>query len=328
MRMWKNRIKEAASIAIGGHLHPDGDCVGSCMGLYQYLRENLPEKQVDVYLEEIPEAFEPWVPAGVIRHEAKEEKQYDLFICLDCGDKERLGFSMPLFDRAAHTVCIDHHISNEGFAEENHVVPEASSTSELVYGFLEDEKISKKTAELLYMGLVHDTGVFQYTCAGPATFRAAANLLEKGVDAAKLIQDTYYEKSYAQNQILGRALLESIVFMDGRCIASYITKKTMNFYGVTPVDLDGIVSQLRVTKGVEVAVFMYETGSSLYKVSLRSKERINVSKVAAFFGGGGHEKAAGFSMAGTPQDILTNLAGQLEEQFALLEEAEEAGDRS
>lgn len=92
-------------------------------------------------------------------------------------------------------------------------------------------------------------------------------------------------------------------------------EKNDGFYGVTPGDLDGIVSQLRLTKGVEVAVFMYETEISVYKVSLRSKDKVDVSRVATYFGGGGHAKAAGYSMAGTPQDVLTNLAGQLEEQL-------------
>ena len=89
-----------------------------------------------------------------------------------------------------------------------------------------------------------------------------------------------------------------------------------------PNDLDGIVSQMRVTKGVEVAIFMYETDASVYKVSLRSKEKVDVSRIAAYFGGGGHAKAAGFSMAGTPHDVLNNLAGQMEAQL-LEEEAEE-----
>ncbi len=321
--MLNKRIQDAASIAIGGHIRPDGDCTGSCLALYQYLIESEPEKTVDVYLEKIPKAYTSLVPEGVVRHEILDGRKYDLFICLDCADEERLGFSRPLFEQAEHTFCIDHHISNQQFAEDNHVVSDASSTCELVYDLLDYDKISLKTAELLYLGIVHDTGVFQYSCAGPSTFRAAAKLLEKGVNAPKLIQDTYYEKSYAQNQILGRALLESIVFMDGKCIASYITKKTMDFYGVAPGDLDGIVSQLRVTKGVEVAVFMYETEASVYKVSLRSKEKIDVSRIAAYFGGGGHTKAAGYSMAGTPQDVLTNLAGQLEELLAE-DEAEEA----
>lgn len=313
--MLNKRIQDAASIAIGGHIRPDGDCTGSCLALYQYLTENEPGKTVDVYLEKIPEAYAFLVPDGVVRHEIPDGRKYDLFICLDCGDEDRLGFSRPLFDQAEHTFCIDHHLSNQQFAEDNYVVPDASSTCELVYNLMDYDKISLRTAELLYLGIVHDTGVFQYSCAGPSTFRAAAKLLEKGVNAPKLIQDTYFEKSYAQNQILGRALLESIVFMDGKCIASYITKKTMDFYGVTPGDLDGIVSQLRLTKGVEVAVFMYETEISVYKVSLRSKDKVDVSRVATYFGGGGHAKAAGYSMAGTPQDVLTNLAGQLEEQL-------------
>ena len=97
----------------------------------------------------------------------------------------------------------------------------------------------------------------------------------------------------------------------------------MRFYGVTPKELDGIVSQLRITRGVEVAIFLYEQEPNVYKVSLRSKEKVDVSRVAAYFGGGGHAKAAGFSMAGTPHDVLNNLAGQMEAQL-LEEEAEEA----
>lgn len=313
--MLNNILKEAATVAIAGHIRPDGDCVGSCMGLYQYLTENEPDRQVDVYLGEIPDAYRYLLPEGVIRHQVLADTKYDLFICLDCADKERLGFAGTVFDQAKRTWCIDHHISNRKFADENLVKPDASSTSELVYGILDRKKVSKRTAELLYLGIVHDTGVFQYSCAGPATFRAAAELLEKGIDAPSIIQNTYYEKTYAQNQIMGRALLESIVFMDGACIAAYVTKKIMDFYGVSPKDLDGIVSQLRVTKDVEVAVFMYETEASVYKVSLRSKEKIDVSRIAAYFGGGGHVRAAGFTLAGTPHDVLNNLSKQIEHQM-------------
>lgn len=313
--MLNNILKDAVTVAIAGHIRPDGDCVGSCMGLYQYLTENEPDRKVDVYLGEIPDAYRYLLPEGVIRHQVLDDMQYDLFICLDCADKERLGFAGAIFDQAKRTWCIDHHISNRMFADENLVKPNISSTSELVYSILDREKISKYTAELLYLGIVHDTGVFQYSCAGASTFRAAAELLEKGIDAPSIIQNTYYEKSYAQNQILGRALLESILFMDGACIASYITKKTMDFYGVGPKDLDGIVSQLRVTAGVEVAVFMYETEVSVYKVSLRSKEWVDVSRIAAYFGGGGHVRAAGFTLAGTPYDVLNNLSKQIEYQM-------------
>ena len=321
MNILNKMLMGAGSVAIGGHARPDGDCVGSCLGLCQYIRENCKDKRVDVYLEEIPESFQFIEAAKEIRHEIPEEQTvYDLFICLDCGDKDRLEFSIPLFDAAKHTLCVDHHISNRGFAEENYVVPDASSTSELICRLLEEDKLSLETASSLYLGIVHDTGVCQYSCTSPETMRIAAGLLEKGVDGPKIIQDTFYEKTYAQNQILGRALLESIVFMDGACIASYVKKNVMEFYGVTPKDLEGIVSQLRVTKGVEVAIFMYEQKTNIYKVSLRSKDKIDVSRIAQYFGGGGHRKAAGFTMHGSPHDVLNNLSEQIELQMRKTEE--------
>lgn len=313
--MLNKMLEMAKSIAIGGHVRPDGDCVGSCMGLYQYLKENYSEKTVDVYLENIPEKLTFLEGTNDVRNEISENEAYDLFICLDCGDKERLGFSAPLFDKAAHTLCVDHHISNQSFAEENYIIPDASSTSELIGTLMEKDKISKKTAEALYLGIVHDTGVFQYSCTSPSTHRMAAELLEKGIDAPKLIQETYYEKTYAQHQVLGRALLESILFLDKRCIASYIRKREMDFFGIEASDLDGIVSHLRDTKGVEVAVFMYEIRPNVYKVSLRSNKFVDVREIAQYFGGGGHKRAAGFTLTGTPHDVINNLARQIEPQL-------------
>lgn len=313
--MLNNILSASQTVAIGGHVRPDGDCIGSCMALYQYICENYPEINVDVYLEPIAEKFEFICGTELIRHEIKEDQIYDLFICLDCADESRLGFSTPLFQSAKHTFCVDHHISNRSFAKENYIVPDASSTAELIYDLLDREKISRTVAESLYMGIVHDTGVFQYSCAKPKTFRIAADLLEKGVDAPTLIDSTYYEKTYSQNQVLGRALLESIIFMDGYCVASSMKKSDMEFHGVTAKDLEGIVSQLRVTKGVEVAVFGYEIEKNLFKVSLRSKKEIDVSKIASYFGGGGHVRAAGCTMAGTFHDVLNNISRQIELQM-------------
>ncbi|MDO4312715.1 MAG: bifunctional oligoribonuclease/PAP phosphatase NrnA [Eubacteriales bacterium] len=314
-KMLNNILQGVHTVAIGGHERPDGDCVGSCMGLYQYMKDNYPDISVDVYLEAIPEKFLFIGGTEDIRSEIPEAVRYDLFICLDCGDEERLGFSAPLFRAAGRTYCVDHHVSNQSFADENYIVPDASSTSELIYHLLDKDKITKEVAESLYIGIAHDTGVFQYSCASPATFRVAAELLEKGIDAPSLIDVTYYEKTYAQNQVLGRALLESIVFMDGKCIAASMKKSQMEFYGVTPKDLDGIVAQLRVTKGVEVAIFAYELAVDLYKVSLRSKKYVDVSKIAKYFGGGGHMRAAGCTMPGTIYDVLNNLSGRIAMQF-------------
>lgn len=317
--MLNKLLEQAETVAIGGHIRPDGDCVGSCMGLYQYIRDNYNHKRVDVYLEEIPEVFRFIKATDDIKHEISEDMNYDLFICLDCGDETRLGFSAPLFKAAKHTLCIDHHISNKAFAEHNYIIPEASSTSELVYNLLDEEKISLEIAEALYMGIAHDTGVFQYSCAKPATFRVAAKLLEQNVDAPTIIDNTYYEKTYAQNKILGHAILKSQLILGGKCIVSFITKKEMEEFGVTPKDLDGIVSQLRITKGVEVAVFMYELEEGTFKVSLRSKRYANVSAVAQHFGGGGHVRAAGCALSGSVEAITEQLSEQLKLQIEMNE---------
>lgn len=313
--MLKKVLERVKSVAIGGHIRPDGDCVGSCLGLYQYIKENYKEIQVDVYLEDIPDSFRFIRAAEEICHEIPLGKEYDLFIVLDCGDKERLGFSKELFEHAKETFCVDHHISNQSFAEHNYIFPDASSTSELVYGLLELDKITKEVAECLYLGIVHDTGVFQYSCTAPETMEAAANLMRKGINASEIIEKTFYEKTYAQNQILGRALLESFLFMEGKCVVSYITKSMMDFHGVNSKDLEGIVSQLRVTKGVEVAILLYETAPREYKVSLRASGDVDVSRVAQYFGGGGHKKAAGVTMKGTVHDVINNLAGQIHLQL-------------
>lgn len=309
--MLNKMLGAAQTIAIGGHVRPDGDCVGAGMGLYWYIKEKYPEKEVDVYLEKIPEKFTFIKGTENIRHEIGEKKDYDLFVCLDCRSLDRLDFSAPLFEGAAHTLCIDHHMGGQNFAEVEHVVPDASSTSELLYDLMEKEFVNIHSAEAIYLGIINDTGVFQYPCTFPSTHRAAAELLSKGVDAPKIIRETFYEKTYAQHQVLGRALLESIVFLDGKCIASYIRKREMNFYGVDRGDLDGIANQLRNTTGVEVAIFMDEISPNVYKVSLRSGDSVDVSVIARYFGGGGHKRAAGFTLAGTPYDVINNLSGQI-----------------
>ena len=152
-----NKILEPVkTIAIGGHVRPDGDCVGSCMAMYQYIQNNYPDKEVDVFLEEIPSTFYRIKGTDEILHEIDESKHYDLFIVLDCGDTGRLEFSVPLFVSAGHTLCIDHHVSNICFAQDNYVVPDASSTSELVYNLIDKDKITKEIAEALYLGIVQE----------------------------------------------------------------------------------------------------------------------------------------------------------------------------
>lgn len=313
--MLNHILEQVTTVAIGGHIRPDGDCVGSCMGLYKYIREKFPHIKVEVYLEEIPDCFSMFEAVKEIMHEVQEEKMYDLFVALDCGDKSRLGFSQCLYEKASKTFCVDHHISNLAFADENYIVPEASSASELVYQLMDKAYITSEIAEFLYLGIVHDTGVFQYSSTAPETMETAAHLMRIGIRSNEIIEKTFYEKTYTQNQILGKALQDSYLCLDGACIVSCLSGETMNSYGVKPKDLEGIVSQLRVTKGVEVAVFMYELAEKEYKISLRASGDVNVSKIAQVFGGGGHIKAAGFTMCGTVDEIIGKLTEEIQAQL-------------
>lgn len=308
-------LKDKRTVAIGGHVHPDGDCTGACLGLYMYLLKEYPDLKVDVYLEEIPQAYHLIEKTEDVKHQITAGKQYDLFICLDCGDESRLGFSTPLYKDAKHTACIDHHVSNIAFADENYIVPDASSTSELIYTLLDKDRITRPIAEALYMGIVHDTGVFQYSCTSPETMEAGADLLKKGIDGSKIIDRTYYEKTYVQNQLLGKALLESFMLLDKQCIVAVLEKKDLDFFEAESSDTEGIVSQLRLTKGVEVALFMYELDTHLFKVSLRSKEKVDVSVIAKFFGGGGHARAAGATITGTKYDVINQVIEQISFQL-------------
>jgi phosphoesterase RecJ-like protein len=310
-----NQLEGVKAVAIAGHVRPDGDCAGSCLGVYNYIMDNYKDIEVDVYLEEIADVFHFIKNSDKIDSHFKKEKKYDLFLSLDSGDKERLGEALKYFEGAKKTICIDHHISNTGFADINHILPKASSTCEVVYTLLDEDKISKATAEALYTGIAHDTGVFQYSNTSELTMNIAGKLISKGIDFSRIIEETFYKKTYIQNQILGRALLESILLLNGKIIISTLSKADLDFYGVTSKDLDGIVSQLRVTVGIECAIFLYETGNHEYKVSMRSTDRIDVSKIASYFGGGGHAKAAGCTMAGTIHDVVNNLSVHIEKQL-------------
>lgn len=295
------------TVGIAGHVNPDGDCVGSVMALYLYLTENYPDLSVDVYLEHVRPEFYYIKKLEQVKYEWDGEKKYDLFILLDTSTEDRIGVAAEAFEQANQTICIDHHISNPGFADINHIMPDASSASETLYELLDEEKISFDVAEALYTGIVHDCGVFQYSNTGSRTMEIAGKLMAKGIPFAKIIDESFNQKTYVQQQILGRTLMESIRLMNGKCIVGIVTQKQMDFYGITKKDLDGIVSQLRMTQGVEVAIFVYETGTQEYKVSLRSNSYLDVSRVAAEFGGGGHIRAAGCTMTGNVYDVINNL---------------------
>ncbi len=308
----KDEIEQANTIAIGGHIRPDGDCVGSCMGLYSYIKENWPEKNVAVFLDEIPAAFDYLkVPEA---YEGKDTT-FDLFLSLDCGSPDRLGEAEKVMEAAKKVVNIDHHISNTQFGNENHVEAEASSTCEVLCGLLDMDKISSFVAKAFYTGIIHDTGVFKHSNTSKRTMEFAGQLMEKEIPYGQIIDESFYQKTYKQLQIMGRCLMESVRLMDGKVIFSVVSQRVMEFYEAKPSDLDGVIDELRTTEGVEVAILLTEKEALEYKVSMRSNQFVNVSKIATFFGGGGHIRAAGCTIKGSAYDVLNNLTEHIEKQM-------------
>ena len=294
----------AKVVGITGHIRPDGDCTGSVLGLYNYLKDNAPDIDVNVYLEQPSDKLSYLNGFDAIKNVIEPDKKFDAFIVLDCSSIDRIE---PF---------ADHHISNDSFADVNNVIPTASSACEVLYDTFDAGKVSRNTAECIYTGIIHDTGVFKYSCTSLHTMEIAGKMMQMGIDYSDIIDNSFYKKSYVQNQILGRALLESVLFYDGKCIFSSVTRDEMDFYGVTGRELGGIIEQLRLTDGVEVAIFLYETGDNEYKVSLRSKKEIDVSRIAACFGGGGHIRAAGFNAKGTVYEIVNRIGEMIEQQYA------------
>lgn len=309
-----DELRDAESIAISGHQRPDGDCVGSVMGLYLYLKKELPGAVIDAYLERPADIFGCISHIEEIKSDFNTERTYDAFVALDTVP-DRMGGASDIYLKARKKINIDHHVSNPGHGDVSVVEPERSSTAELLYDLMDPEKIDGEIAKAIYIGIIHDTGVLRYSNTSPRTLQITAELIKFGFDFSQIIEETFYERTYRQTQIMGRAVLESMRILHDRCIVSVVSQRMMEFYRVTSKDLDGIVNQLLSVKGVDCAILMHETGTQEYKVSMRSKGAVDVAAVAVKFGGGGHVRAAGCTMNGTYRDGINNLCGLIAEQL-------------
>ena len=308
-------IGDGKKIGISGHVRPDGDCIGSCLAVYNFLLNARSDLDLTLFLQAPSDVFDFLPNRDKVNTSFVGINEFDVYIALDSGDTKRLGDAEPFFAKAKKTICIDHHESNQGYGDACLVVGDASSTCEVLYDCMDKEYIDENVAVCLYTGIIHDTGVLQYSNTSNKTLETVCKLKEFGFDSSKIIDDTFYTKTYIQNQLLGRVLTESILIMDGKIIAGSVSQKMMRFYDAKPTDLEGIVNQLLYTRGVEVAIFMHEIRSTEYKVSMRSNGKVNVADIAVFFGGGGHERAAGCMMNGTYYDVLNNLTEHIEKQL-------------
>lgn len=310
-------IAGAQSIAITGHVRPDGDCAGSTLGLYNYIVSNYPDIRTDIYLEPIEDCMGFLKNSDKIKNDAPDKTaKYDIFFILDCSDMGRIAdFCHDMIKNASKTVCIDHHMTAGDFATVNHILPQISSASEVLYELLSPDKIDRAAAECLYVGIVHDTGVFKYQSTTCRTMEIAGSLMEKGIDFTSIIDDTFFRKSYVQNLAMGRALCDSTLLLDGKLIYSQMDAKTLREIGLLGRETAGIIDQLRFTSGVEVAMFMYELNDGKVKVSMRSVSYVDVNAVANEFGGGGHRRAAGFTTDMKFDEIVTKVAEKVSEQL-------------
>jgi len=312
MKKINDIIGDAKTIGIAGHVRPDGDCMGSCMSLYNYLKKNRPDLDVRVFLDKkfnIIENTDQIITTGY------DGTKCDLFISLDTASLDRLGLNLPFYENAKRTACIDHHASNDGYADYNYILPKASSASEVLYDLLDEDLIDKSIAEPMYMGIAHDSGVFRFQSTTPKTMRIAANMIEKGVNVNMILEETFFRKTYNQMMVTAKIQSEAVLALDGKCIYGYCTSEMMEEYGVTTKDLDAVVASIRNVDGVEVAMFLYQLSEDSYKVSLRSKNYVDVSKIAVENGGGGHVRAAGAEIHGELNDIINKLLNRIKQDI-------------
>lgn len=306
-------IEKSQSIVILGHISEDADSVGSSLAM-KYALENM-GKDADVILSAPLEKRLEFINAEVL-YPADAKGQYDLCICLDCADMERLGERKTIFETAKNTALIDHHITNQGFAELNYIVPDASATGEILYEVFGQigAEVDKRVAEALFIAIASDTGSFKYSNVSPKTMRIAADLLEKDIDNAyisRMLFDTETEKAM---HFKGELMSRVETYYDGRLSLIAVRSEEFENSGVAEKDMGDIVNIPRMVQGAEIAVSVRETKDRI-KLSFRSNGKYDVGTLAQNFGGGGHKMASGASAVNMTfdevKDKVTKVCGEL-----------------
>lgn len=308
-------LSKAKSAAIFGHVRPDGDCVGSTLGIYNYIKDNYPEIDVTVFIENFPASYGLINGTERVCHEY-DGREVDLAFLMDTPSFERVGANgAECFKKAKFTCNIDHHISNPlNLCNVNVVEPEASSASEVLFYQLDKEKISKNTANSLYLGIVHDTGAFKFSCTSKRTMNAVGDLIDKGIDFARIINDTYYTRTYKQTLVTGYVMQNSKLALDGKVVYGFITEEEMKNFDISASELGTVIDTLREVGGTEVTIFLYPVNGK-YKISLRSNYVVDVNAVAKEFGGGGHVRAAGGETDLSPEAAIDKIVCLIEKQL-------------
>ncbi len=277
------------------HVSPDGDTLGSSFALYGALLEL--GKHAQVVCEDPVPAIYRFLPFSDQLIPPEKAKPAEAVVCMDCADLGRTGRCESLFHAANNTLNIDHHGTNDRYAQEN-FVQKAGATGELVYNVITSLKVTlnKNIASCLYAAITTDTGNFAYSNTTPDTLRIAAELLDTGIDLPYLNRCLFRTVPFHKLKLHALAVSKAQLFEHGRIGISCITREEIQQCGATSEDSEGIIDAIRDIDTVEIAALLRESDDGLIRVSLRGKSSADVSKIAVRFEGGGHRLAAGCTM--------------------------------
>ncbi|KAF0095736.1 MAG: phosphoesterase RecJ domain-containing protein [Puniceicoccaceae bacterium 5H] len=313
---------EGRKIAVLGHVRPDGDCIGSTVALVRALRAKGFDA-VGVNHHAVPANLRAFVgdTPMFLDSEVADLKER-VAVAVDCAGRKRLG--QPVMDVFADVaINIDHHISNEQYAQHNLIDGEASATAEMLAALFIDLgfEIDAVTAQALYLGIATDTGQFRFSSTTKRTFDLACHLLEQGANPAVAAHELYANESKAKLALLQRFLATFRYMCGGRVCLGVIRNDDWAATGAVKDDTEGLVDYARDIEGVDIGVLLEERDGQL-KGSFRAKNgRQRVDLLAKQFNGGGHAAAAGFNPSGTIDEVQQQLEAALEKHFASLDEA-------
>lgn len=311
LEKFKNFIDKANSIAISAHINPDGDALGSALGLRKSLElygkkaDVIKISQVDDYLKFLPQ---------IENYKDPSQKEYDLFIIVDCSEFDRIDKAIEICKNSKNVLVIDHHKGGSIKTDLNIIHSDSPASCELVYEIIKrlNLPMDKEIATLLYAGLVTDTGRFLYANISELTFYTAAELYKIGADFEMIYKNLYQNKEISKLQFENH-LLNKVEFKKPYALVG-VSQKTCVDFGVQMGDSESVVNMLRDLKGIEVACLVKEYGENEYKISLRSKDYLDVSEIARNNGGGGHIRASGFTLNADSMDEALNKMRKILEE--------------
>lgn len=307
-----NEIETHSSFLITTHENPDGDAIGSTMALGCFLRA-LGKDVTLYYCDALPDNY-LFLPLSGSAVRIIPERLFDVSFVLDAGELKRAGEAFVAFRGTGKIINIDHHPYGEQFGEINLVDAKASATGAIIYRIIKEAgyAVDYDTALCVYTAIVTDTGSFRYSNADPEAFRITADLVELGINPWFVAERLYESQPRKRLELLAMALATLTVSDQGAFASVTVTLDMYHKTGAGPDLTDGFVNYPRSIHGVEVAVLFREVRHGLFKVGFRSKGKVNVSALAAAFGGGGHHNAAGCTVNGSIDEVRKAVFAHLE----------------